>query len=354
MSAIIPFNFAAPATNLAVRRENSKNSLLMTGSGPSFPVLSIKGKVFALVKDSTRKPLTRKLQAEDGSIEEVPLTTLPLAVVHGNPRARVFYLKGYTEGESDGQKPTCFSYDGQRPDAQSEAPQAKNCQVCPHARWGSKVRTDSDGEAKGTACAPRTRLAVTDPNQPKVPFLLDLPPASRANFNEAIKLLETHGRDFDEVAFKVSFDMNAATPKLVFTPYGLLPDDVREAVRAMAAETVVAEICGLANPLPDDAAPAAPTPAPAAKAEKPAAAPPAPKPTVTDDEIDGALGGALSGAASEASAAVQKAAAKAKAADKPKAAVPAKPKAEPATSTDEGDLGNLLGGLQSLLNSTDD
>lgn len=348
MSAIVPFNFTAPAANLAVRRENSKNALLMTNSGPSFPVLSIRGKVFALVKDSTRKPLTRRLQAEDGTVEEVPLSTLSLAVVHGNPRARVFYAKGYTEGESDGQKPTCFSYDGQKPDAGSEAAQAKNCQVCPHSKWGSKVRADSDGEAKGTACAPRTRLAVTDPSQPKVPFLLDLPPASRANFNDAIKLVETHGRDFDEVAFKVSFDMAAATPKLIFAPYGLLTDEVREVISTMAADPVVAEICGVANPLPDDAAPAT-TPAPAAPAPPAPKAPSVSPPPVTDDELNGAL----SGAATEATAAVRKAAAKAKAADAPKPAE--KPKAAPAPApSGDGDLGSLLGGLKDLLNTPDD
>lgn len=353
-NAVVPFNFAAPAVALGKKRENSANAVFLSANAPSYPELSIKGKVFTLVKGDVRKVLTRKLTGEDGTVEEVAITTIPLVVVAGNPKSRVYYDKGFTEG-ADNQKPACFTYDGKAPDAGAEKPQAKNCQVCQHARWGSKVRADVDGEAKGTACSPRIRLAVTDPNTPSAPFMLNVPPGSAANWRGAVALAENHGKDFFEVAYRVKFDMEAPTPKLVFEPYGMLTDEALEKVKALQAEPVVQDILGVPNPIEGDAAPAAEAPAPApaqAKAETPAPKPkaepkPEPKVVVTDDELAGALGGTL---VAEAAEVAKAATAKAKAETKPKAE--AKPKPAAAAPVELGD--DLLGGLQNLLSGTDD
>lgn len=354
MSAIIPFDFASnvPAVNLARKREGTKNSLLMTTSGPSFPVLSIKGKVFTLVKDGERKMLTRKVKYDDGTEDTVPMAALSLAVVAGNARARVFYDKGYTEGESDGQKPACFSFDGVAPDATADSPQATKCQICPHAKWGSKVGTSNSGEAKGTACAPRTRLAVTDPNAPAIPFLLDLPPASRGNLSDEIKVIDAHGKEFTEVAFRVSFDAEAPTPKLVFKAVGMLSDDALAKLKELAENPVVADIIGTPTEGAPAEAPKAEAPKPPAKAETPRieapkAETPKPRTVVSDDEMDGVLSGA---AAAETKAVVQRAAAKPKA--EKKVEKPEPPKAV-ASSGDSG-LNELVGGLSDLLNATDD
>ena len=354
-TAVVPFNFGAPAANLAVRRANSKNVALMSSQGASFPTMSIKGKVFTLVKDGERKPLVRTMtDPTTGLTETMPISMLPLAVVHGNPKARVYYATGFKDGD-DNQRPTCMSYNGVSPEPTVEHKQAAKCALCPHAAWGSKVRNDAgpDDEAKGTACAPRTRLAVTDPTNPKVPFLLDLPPASRRGFNDALKLLETHGKDFNEVAFKVSFDMESATPKLKFEPYGVLGAEAYQAVLAMAETPVVAEIIGAATAVED----APPAPAPAAQAPVTPPPPPAPAPAPAADpvvsmsDLDGVLD-----AANAAAAAVTKA----KAAPKPRAkaeapapAPAAAPAPAPAASAG-GDLNDLLGGLSSLLGNKDD
>lgn len=351
-TAVVPFNFAAPAPALAKQRASTKNAALMISTGPSFPVLSIKGKIFTLVKNNERKPLMRTVTNEDGTQEQFAVSTLALSVVAANPRARVYYDKGFTEGESENNKPTCCSYDGLRPDASIAKPQAKSCQVCPHAAWGSK--TNDSGEEKGTACAPRTRLAVTDPNKPAAPFLLDLPPASRRSFNDAIQLVDTHGRDFDEVAFKVSFDLQAATPKLLFTPYGVLTDEAREKVQELAKEPVVADIIGTPKHREEgEAEPAAETPAETPKAQVAPAPKPQPKPepdpVVSLDEVEGAL---ASTAATEAKAATQRASTRAKATPKPQP----DPKPTPAAASAGGeDTGSFLGEIASLLNSgTDD
>ena len=353
MSAIIPFNFAAPAPALAKRRENSANTIFFTGNAPAYPTLSIKGKVFTMVKGDTRKVLERQLTDDAGNVERVPMTSLNLAILAANPKARVYYANGFSEGSNEG--PTCQTFDGKAPDATSPHPQAKNCQVCPHAKWGSKLSTDRDGEAKGTACSPRIRLAVTDPAKPGVPFLLDVPPGSAANLKSCIQVVESHGKDFFEAAFKVAMDVTAATPKLMFSAVGLLTPEVMETTNTMRADPIISEILGVANPVevaadaPKDTATPVPAPTPA----------PVKPPVVTDDEVDGVLSGTPLAAQAEAQAEAQAKAAtqKAKATPKPKPpvadAAPKPAASSPAPAADSG-LGALLSGLGDLLGATDD
>jgi hypothetical protein len=324
MSAIVPFEFNQTAVALNRRRENSINQEAMIGKA-GFPVLSIKGKVFTLVKDSVRKVLEREIEGE-----MIPRSSIDLAVLRANTKSRVFYGKSYVEGDSDGEKPKCFSNDGVAPDPQSAEKQAAKCAVCPHAVWGSKASTDGR-EAKGTACAPNIRLAVAAPDAPDTAFLLRVPPASRTSFSDAVKLVDVHGKDYNEVVFRVSFDKEAATPKLQFKPVGLLADDVLAKAKARFEDEVVVDIVGLtpaaapaAAPAPtpqlplttyqggdeEDDAPApapAPTPAPApepAKRTRAKATPapaPAPKPPADDeddaggDDLVGSLNALLSG-----------------------------------------------------------
>jgi hypothetical protein len=384
MTAIIPFNFAAPAApNLAKRRDDSANAAFMS-AGPAYPVLSIKGKIFTMVKGDSRKALVRTLKdPTTGEAVETPLASLTLAVVNGNPRARVYYLKGFTEGDDASQKPSCFSYDGAHPDAAARSPQAKSCAACPHAVWGSKVRTDN-GEAKGTACVPRTRLAITDAAHPTVPFMLDLPPASHKSWRDAVSLIDAHGKIFDEVAFKVSFDLAAATPKLIFEPAGLLTAQAAAAVQAMKQDPLVADILGVPTPRADAAAAApAASPSPAAPAQAAPRAAPATiddadmdavlgggasaymaangtsaasaAPDITDADMDAVLGGASAPATAAPAPSPKPKRAKAEAAPTPTPApAPAPVPAPTPTPTPTAAASELMAGLADLLGSTDD
>lgn len=329
MSNIILFG-ASGATlpaylaNRATRTSKINQDILGSG-GSQFPVLSIKGKVFTLVKGKEKKVLTRPDDPDE------VLQNINLTVVRANTKSRVFYAKAYTEGESDGAKPTCFSGDGVAPDASSTEPQAKKCQGCPQNVWGVR-------DGKGTACSTNTRLAVIDPDNEGEAFLLRVPPASRKGFAEAVSMLETRGLDYNMAILKVGFDKEAPSPKLVFKPIGLLSDDAFAKVEAMFDDDLIKEIVSIhdapATPVQDedmselDAAIAAKkvvakaaTPAP-----KQATLPPAPAPQ-DDDEPP------------------VPAAKPPKAAAKP-AAKPAKPPAD--------DADDLLGDLDSLLSSTDD
>ena len=329
MSAIIPFDFSAPAP-APKRRDRSLNAEVMIGGG-GFPVISIKGKVFAVVKGDERQIVTRVV---DGEVEPAP--ALNMVVVRANPKARVFYAKAYTEGDSDGAKPTCFSHDGVRPDASVEQPQSNNCQVCPHAQWASKVSTDGQ-PSKGTACTVNTRLAVIDPKAAEpTPYLLRVPAGSRMNFNDAVKLADQHGKDYNEVSMRIGFDQEAPSPKLTFRPSGLLAEDLYAKVQALYDDPVVKDIVGTPSlAQAQEVRQALPAPSrpqieqAAAQVIQRAKAPP-----VTEDEVEAAIS------------------------QPPPAPIPApakatRAKAKPAPQLDDTASG-LLGELSSLLGSTDD
>lgn len=305
MANIIPFDGSSklPAylTNRTARTTNLNQDIV--GAGPSFPVLSIKGKVFTLVKGTEKKVLTR---ADDP--DEV-LQSINLTVVRANVKSRVFYAKAYVEGESDGAKPTCFSNDGVEPDAQAAEKQAKKCAVCPQNVWGVR-------DGKGTACSQNTRLAVIDPTAKSEPFLLRVPPASRKGFSDAVRLAEARGLDYNMLVMKVGFDKEAPSPKLTFKPVGLLDDDMFREVEALYHDEIVGEIVGVPS--------------------QQAAALPAASEDLDMSELDAAL------------------AAKKKAAAPAPAPAPAAKKAPAPAPAAESSGDALLDDLDALLSSTDD
>jgi len=354
MSAIVPFDFSA--TTPARRRATSINLDVMSHSS-GFPSISIKGKVFAIVKGDERTPLMKDV---DGDM--IPVPALQLGVVRANTRSRIFYAKSYQEGDSDGSKPTCFSHDGQRPDSAADQPQAANCQLCPHAQWGSKVSQDGQG-GKGTACTVNTRLAVFDPKErlggdktEHTVYLMRIPAGSRANFSDAVKQADNAGKDYNEVVFKIGFDPEAPSPKLTFRPVGVLGDEVFEAINARFDQQLVKDIVGHPTVQAAERVAQAPAPAlpPAPRAPKPALltadeiddipsapapAPRAPKaPVLTEDDID------------DMPAPAPAPAPRARA---PKAA-PAPVAAAPVSEATSAKAASLLGSLAGMLDMTDD
>lgn len=372
MSAIITLSAGAqlPAY-LAQRKVLASINADLLPSGPSFPVMSIKGKVFALVKDGERKVLTR---ADDP--DEV-LQSVEMTVVRANSKSRVFYAKAYVEGsEGDAAKPDCYSSDGVAPAADARNPQAKKCSLCPHSVWGSKTT----GEGKGTACTVNTRLAVVDPHSLDSgvfePYLLRVPAGSRANFADAVKAADARGIPYNALVLKTGFDKEAPSPKLTFKLVGLLSDAAFETVSRAFEDETVKDIVGLGPVREHAEAPASAASeadleaalaakatrdraaAEAAKAMERAAA----KPAVTESDLDSMLAGVTKTSAStNEPAKAPKATAEDVTdvevkAEKPKrtraAAAPAEPPAEKVGTPTEYD--GLLDGLDSLLGNPDD
>ena len=209
-------------------------------TGPTYPVLSIKGKVFTLIKGNDRKVLTR---ADD---PEAALQFVNLTVVRANVKSRVFFAKAYVEGsEGVEARPDCYSVDGIVPAADAQDRQAPKCAICPHAVWGSRANM----EGKGTACSVNTRAAVidpenTDPNAKLEPFLLRIPAGSRTNFSDVVKAAEQRNIPYNALVLKVGFDNEAPAPKLTFKLVGLLDDIVYAAVDAAYNDQTVEEMLG--------------------------------------------------------------------------------------------------------------
>lgn len=337
MSAIIPFESGSKLPAYLKNRTGTTINKDVLSAGSNFPVLSIKGKAFTLVKGSEKKLLTRNVDGDEEAVQ-----SLQLAVVRANTKARTFYATAYSEEESQGAKPTCFSYDGITPSAAATTPQAKKCQGCPKNVWGVK-------DGKGYDCQTNTRLAVIDPEHPSAEetMLLRVPPASRKLFAQAVEAGEKRGVDYNALVLKVSFDKEAPSPKLLFKPVGFLDDATYEIVSKLYDDDLIKEIVGAVDAVPSeheeggvdtselDAAIAAKKAVETAKGKAEAA------PKVTKAEKP-----AVEVEASEIEDAIEKPV-KAEKAEKP-AKTKAAPKPAPAADDD------LLGDLDSLLGNIDD
>lgn len=330
-NAIIPFDFSSPVANIA-RRENSINRDVLSPHA-AYPTLSIKGKVFTLVKGKEKKVLTRDVDGEEEVIQSLQIT-----VARANTKYRVFYVANYVEGESDGTKPTCYSLDGITPDRGAAEPQSKKCQGCAQNVWGVR-------DGKGTDCSSKTRLAVVDPANMGEPFLLNVPAASRKSFAQAVEAAESRGVDYNELVMRISFDKEAASPKLIFKPTGKLSDAVGAQVKALYNDETVMDMVGV-TPTPHEEPAVNTDELDAAlavdKAVKSAKAAPAAKtlPSISMDEVEDVI---------EKPA---KAAPTVEVEEEAKPAKPAKAAAKKAKPASEDD--DLLGDLDSLLAATDD
>lgn len=242
------------------------------GSG-GFPFLSIKGKVWTIVRGKDDRTVVTNADGD-------PRSSIEAVVIKANPHlSKVYYARGYEEG-SDA-KPDCYSADGIAPAADSEAPQAKKCAVCPHNQWGSKV-TEQGG--KGKACSDSRRIAVAPVGQINDPMLVRVPAASLRPLAEYGSALMKKGIPYQAVVTKIGFDPEAASPKLTFKFVGFLTPEQAQQVKTVMDTDIVNQIIGGNGGVvvEEESAPApAPARLPQVKPSKPAAA----KAAVTADDI---------------------------------------------------------------------
>ena len=246
MSNIIPFESGKLPAYLKKIDVAALNADLTSHAGTGgFPVISIKGKVFAVVRDGERKVLTKDV---DG--EKIPSPSIDVVLLKANKgNSKVFYAKGYVEG-SEGTKPDCFSNTGDKPDASVDSPQSKSCATCPNNQWGSKI---GENGGKGKACQDSARLAVATPGQLNDPYLLRVPPASLRSLAEYGDFCKKRGVGYNMVVTRVSFDMEAPTPKLQFKAIGMLDEAGFAQMQESAQSETVQNILGVAGLTAGDA-----------------------------------------------------------------------------------------------------
>jgi hypothetical protein len=171
--------------------------------------LSIRGNVFRMIVGGEE---VRKAEGR----------TLQVIIVNAAPKvSRVFYNAAYAPDSVV--PPSCWSTDGNTPDADVEEKAHTNCMDCPNNIKGSS----RDG--KGRACAFQRRLAIQIVGDPTGDvYQLTLPSQSifaknegdNLSFDQYIKLLIANGRSIETMITELSFDTDSATPKLFFRAVG--------------------------------------------------------------------------------------------------------------------------------------
>jgi hypothetical protein len=175
--------------------------------------ISIKGGVFRLMADG--KEIT--------SIDD---RHLDVVIVNAAPKiSRTYYAGTYEEGNTSA--PTCWSPDGETPDASVEEPQASNCASCP-----MNVKGSGQGDSK--ACRFSQRLAVVLANDIQGD-LMQLTLAATSIFGKEdgekrplqayARYLAAQSINPETLVTRLRFDTKAAVPKLFFQPVRWLEDD---------------------------------------------------------------------------------------------------------------------------------
>jgi hypothetical protein len=214
MGELANFN-ATQAPAFARKGELSTLAKSLTGGtgGGSTKRISIKGGVFRLMADG--KEIT--------SIDD---RHLDVVIVNAAPKiSRTYYAGTYEEGNTSA--PTCWSPDGETPDASVEEPQASNCASCP-----MNVKGSGQGDSK--ACRFSQRLAVVLANDIQGD-VMQLTLAATSIFGKEdgekrplqayARYLAAQSINPETLVTRLRFDTKAAVPKLFFQPVRWLEDD---------------------------------------------------------------------------------------------------------------------------------
>lgn len=175
-----------------------------------------------------------------GELDVIIISALPKV-------SREYYGSAY---DPDGKAtlPDCWSNLGDKPEAASPNPQAKNCADCPMNVVGSGKN------GKGRACRFQRRLGVVvvgDPNNDL--YQLKIPSKSlfgKGNgnihpFESYVKYLLANGVAPDTVVTNVAYDTEAESMELVFSPQRLLKPEEYEVVKQLQADPESKRYCML-------------------------------------------------------------------------------------------------------------
>ena len=246
MTTLVPFESAAVPAFLADASDSNKD--LLAHASASFPVLSIKGKVFTMIRGDDKKILPNPRDPN------APAYAITVGLIKVSPNnSKTYYLTQFKEGEDA--KPACFSNDGKKPDPSSEHPQCKTCAACKWNAFGTARGLDGK-LGKGKACSDFVRIALCDLSNIHEPIMLRVPPASIKAIGEYGRMLASRKVPYQAVATEISFVQSEATPRLQFKPIGYLPEAVyREILEESKSETVNTIINGFSAPAADEEAP---------------------------------------------------------------------------------------------------
>lgn len=240
MSNIVPINSKIPSALQSAVADMGMDDDLSAGIKGSFGVISIRGSSWKIKYGGDEEPVLN----EDGDAKP----GLEVVLVKASPQiSKIFYEGGYTEGSTE--EPMCFSNDGIAPDPQAGHPQAPTCAACPQNVWGSRI-TDNDKKAKACADSRRVAVAPADDIANEVmggPMLLRIPAASLKDLATFGKAVAQKGVPYCAIVTRLSFDPDAAYPKLRYKAVRVLTEDeAGEVAKHLANKEAINSVLGSA------------------------------------------------------------------------------------------------------------
>ena len=222
-------------SNLAIFKDKS----VVTQSGRELSDLAKslagKGATFRRIQANTNGTFKRIINGEQvgnavrGEINVIVVGALPSV-------SRTFYREKY-DPNKEATLPDCWSNLGDKPEAAAGNPQSSNCMSCDQNVKGS-------GDNGGRACRFQRRIAVLLAGDPSGEvYQFNVPAKSLFGkgdgnvhpFEGYVKFLGANGEGIDNVVTNISFDANANTMELQFSPQRLITDEEYELVRAAQA-----------------------------------------------------------------------------------------------------------------------
>ena len=155
-------------------------------------------------------------------------------IAAGKGITRTYYAEKYEEGKDA--KPSCWSAEGEKPNAEVPNPQASSCATCPQNIEGS-------GEGKSRACRYSKRLAVALENditgniyRMSIPAksYFGKPDGDKMPLQAFGKFLAGHGIPITGIVTEARFDTSEAVPVLKFRAVRPLTRDEWEDAKAQS------------------------------------------------------------------------------------------------------------------------
>jgi len=154
-------------------------------------------------------------------------------IVGALPKVSRIYYKDKFDPSKEATLPNCWSNLGDKPEAASADKQHSNCADCPRNIKGS-------GENGGKACRYQRRISVLvegdtsgDVYQFNIPAksLFGKGTGNVHPFESYVKFLVANGESPDNVVTNISYDLNADSMELLFTPLRNISDEEYEQVK---------------------------------------------------------------------------------------------------------------------------
>lgn len=214
------------------------NGALTSHASVSFPVLSLNGKRFTVVRGDEKKVVMNPRDPDStAQYIDVVLVRVPKYT------AKAYYTGTYNADNEEVQSPICFSSTGIIPDETAKGPVCSQCKLCPKNAWGSAV--DASGAVgKGKACKDAVRLAIAPTGSLKDVMLLRVPPTSIRSLGEFGSQLTKHNVPYMAVVTRISFDPNETAQKLVFKAVGFLNEAEFKEVEKLNKDDLTMAITG--------------------------------------------------------------------------------------------------------------